>query len=184
MREALQIHRLEIISLYTFTILTQYFLFDYLHIVSKQQPVQIILSNAKARHEFELSEPMTAGILLVGSEARSIRENDVSITEAYCYINEGEIFVRGMRINPYKFAVSDHRHDPDRDKKLLLKKREIERLAAKLRGTNLTIVPIELLAAGGKFKLKIALARGKKKWDKRQAEKSKDAEKEIKTIIP
>lgn len=148
----------------------------------KPVPTRTILSNSRARYDFELSDHITAGIVLEGSEARSIRDGNVSIGEAYCFINNGEMFVRGMRIEPYEQAVIDHRHNPDRDKKLLLRVREIRRIADKMKGTGLTIVPTELIRAGRNFKLKIAMAKGKKKWDKRQDEKAKDAKKEMKEI--
>ena len=119
------------------------------------------------------------GLVLHGSEVRSIRDGNVSIAEAYCYVDGGELFVKGMRIEPLRNAAMGKEHLPDRDKKLLLKKREISRLDDKTHGTGLTIIPVELQLVGRNFKLKIALGRGKKKWDKRQSEKEKSARKEL-----
>ena len=127
---------------------------------------------------------LTCGLLLEGSEVRSLREGEASIAEGYCYVTSaGELFVRGLRIDPYKKATAGRQHDPDRDKKLLVTRREIDRLQGKMAGTGLTLVPVELLTVGKRFKLNIALAKGKKKWDKRAAEKDKSARKEINESI-
>jgi SsrA-binding protein len=138
-----------------------------------------VVDNRRARHDYELSEFTVCGIVLFGSEARSIRDGNVSIAEAYCLVSRGEMFVRGMRVEPLKHAAMGQEHNPDRDKKLLLNRREIDRLEAKTHGTGLTIVPVELVLVGRNFKLKVALGRGKKKWDKRQSEKEKSARREM-----
>jgi len=144
---------------------------------------KVVVDNRRARHEYELTEHVTCGIMLVGSEARSIRDGNVSIAEAYCFINNGELFVRGMRIEPYKMTALGKEHNPDRDKKLLLKKREIERFDGRMAGTGLTLIPLALLLTGGMFKLRIALAKGRKKYDKRQVEKNKAARREMREVV-
>lgn len=148
-----------------------------------EKQIITLSENRKARYDYELSDFISCGIVLQGSEARSIRDGKVSIVEAYCFISNNEMFIRGMRIEPLKNAAIGKEHNPDRDKKILMKKREIIRMDSKTHGTGLTIIPVELQQIGRFFKIKIALGRGKKKWDKRQDEKIKNAKKEIKDLV-
>lgn len=142
----------------------------------------IQIKNRKASYEFSFLEKFEAGMALKGSEIKSIREGKASVTEAYCFIDRGELFIKGMNISPYKES-SFNAHEPTRDRKLLLKKKEIEKLRAKTEEKGLTIVPVRVyLNSRGMAKLEIALAQGKKLFDKRDSIKKKDQDRELKRI--
>jgi SsrA-binding protein len=137
----------------------------------------VSIVNKKAKFEYEFLKTETCGIQLVGSEVKSIRGGKASISEGYCYFNNGELFVKGMNISDYGFGSS---HDTTRDRKLLLKRKELNNLENQL--TNgLTIIPYRLfLNDKGLIKMEIALARGKKLYDKRDSIKSRDIERDMK----
>lgn len=135
---------------------------------------QINIKNKKARFEYEFLEKFTAGLQLYGTEIKSIRAGKASIVEGYCYVHNGEVFIKNMYIAEYEQA-SYNNHEPRRDRKLLLNRNEIDKLIKKKKDVGLTIVPISLfLNAKGYAKLDIALAKGKKIHDKRQDLKTKD----------
>ena len=139
----------------------------------------IQIKNRKASYEFEFVEKVEAGIMLKGTEIKSLREGKASIQEAYCFFRKGELFVKGMNISPYSQA-SFESHEMTRDRKLLLKKRELEKFKSKSEEKGLTIVPIRLyITSRGLAKLEIALAKGKKIYDKRDSIKKKDQNREI-----
>ena len=133
--------------------------------------------NKKAKFEYEFIQVEIAGIKLLGSEVKAIRMGKASISEGYCYFNNGELFVKGMNISDYGYGSS---HDTTRDRKLLLKRKELNNLENQL--TNgLTIIPYRLfLNDKGLIKLEIALARGKKLYDKRNSIKSRDIDRDMK----
>jgi SsrA-binding protein len=134
----------------------------------------IEIRNKRASFEFEFIERFTAGMQLTGTEIKSIRNGKASIAEGYCTFDGSELFIYNMHISEYDKAgfVS---HDPLRKRKLLLKKRELEKLEKKIKDAGMTIVPLKLfIASSGYAKLDIALARGKKLFDKRQDLKAKD----------
>jgi SsrA-binding protein len=137
----------------------------------------INIVNKKAKFEYEFLQTETCGIQLVGSEVKSIRNGKASISEGYCYFNNGELFVKGMNISDYGFGSS---HDTTRDRKLLLKRKELNNLENQL--TNgLTIIPYRLfLNDKGLIKVEIVLAKGKKLYDKRDSIKSRDIERDMK----
>ena len=137
----------------------------------------VSIVNKKAKFEYEFLQTETCGIQLLGSEVKSIRGGKASISEGYCYFNNGELFVKGMNISDYGFGSS---HDTTRDRKLLLKRKELNNLENQL--TNgLTIVPYRLfLNDKGLIKMEIALAKGKKLHDKRDSIKSRDIERDMK----
>ena len=137
----------------------------------------INIVNKKAKFEYEFLQTETCGIQLLGSEVKSIRGGKASISEGYCYFNNGELFVKGMNISDYGFGSS---HDTTRDRKLLLKRKELNNLENQL--TNgLTIIPYRLfLNDKGLIKMEIALARGKKLYDKRNSIKSRDIDRDMK----
>ena len=142
----------------------------------------VVIRNKKARVEFEFQETVEAGLVLRGSEMKSIREGKVSLQEAYCYINRGEMYIKGMNISPYKESTYD-RLDPIRERKLLLHKRELQKYKEKSEEKGLTIVPTKLYINNRGFaKIEIALAKGKKLYDKRESLKKKDQKKEMKDI--
>ena len=147
----------------------------------KKSPVQI--KNKKASFEYFFVDVLTAGIVLTGTEIKSIRMGKASLVDSYCYIHNGEIWVKGMNVSPY-FYGSYSNHESKRERKLLLNKREIKKLdeASKLPGY--TIVPILLFIDDkGRAKLDIALARGKKVYDKRQTMKEKEDRREIERAV-
>lgn len=139
---------------------------------------KISVNNRKASFEYELLDEFDAGIVLFGSEVKSIRQGQVSISEAYCYINKGEVFVKNMHIPELKNAVAPH--EPLRERKLLLTKKEIAKIELKLKNKGLTLVPTFMYNKKGLIKLKIRLAKGKKLYDKRESIKQKDIERDLK----
>lgn len=137
-----------------------------------------MLRNRRATHEYEILETFEAGLELTGSEVKSLRAGGGSIAEAFARLQGGEVFLEGMTIPPYKDA-SYNNHDPNRRRRLLLKRREIDEIARGLERKGLTLVPLKLFFKGGWAKIDVALARGKKLHDKRRDEARKDAQREI-----
>lgn len=139
----------------------------------------IQIRNRKAGFEFEFLETFEAGIVLTGTEIKSIREGKASISEAYCFLSQEALWIKGMTISPYTNS-SFASHEPNRERKLLLKKKEVARIEVKIEEKGLTIVPLRLfINARGFAKLEIAVARGKKLYDKRDTIKKKDQEREL-----
>ncbi len=137
------------------------------------------IRNKKASFEFEFIDTYVAGLMLKGTEIKSIRESKVSLTEAFCMFLDGELYIRQMHISPYSMAAS-YNHEAVRDRKLLLNKKELEKLQTKSTEKGLAIIPVRIFINDrGKAKLEIALARGKKIHDKRQDLKEKDAKREL-----
>ena len=146
-------------------------------LLRKKSPVSI--RNKKASFEYYFVETFTAGIVLTGTEIKSIRMGKASLVDTYCYINNGEIWVKGMNISPY-FYGSYNNHEMKRERKVLLTKREIHRLQEATKQVGFTIVPILVfIDAKGRAKMDIALARGKKEFDKRQTLKEKEDRREM-----
>jgi SsrA-binding protein len=143
-----------------------------------------ITKNKKAYFEYNILEKNTAGIQLQGSEVKSIRAGKVSVSEAYCYILDGEIFIKGMHIAEYTEGGKHYNHKPLRDKKLLMKKKEIAKLDKSLGEKGLTIVPLEVIITDtGLIKLEIGLAKGKHLYDKRQSIKEKDIKRDMERTL-
>jgi SsrA-binding protein len=139
---------------------------------------KIEIKNKKAWYEYFLLEEFTAGMVLTGSEIKSIREGKASIAEAYCFLDKGELFIRNMHITEYHHGGYSN-HDPKRDRKLLLTRRELKKLTVKTVEKGLTIIPLLLfISEKGHAKVKISIARGKKFFDKRDSIKSKDIERD------
>ncbi len=137
------------------------------------------IKNKKASFEFEFIDTYFAGLMLKGTEIKSIREGKVSLTEAYCMFLDDELYIRQMHISPYSMAAS-YNHEAVRDRKLLLKKKELQKLQTKSQEKGLAIIPVRIFINDrGKAKMEIALARGKKIHDKRQDLKEKDAKREL-----
>ncbi len=140
---------------------------------------KVNIRNKKASFEFEFVDKYTAGIVLQGTEIKSIRENKASLQEAYCYFKKEELFIKGMHIAVYAEGTYTN-HEPTRERKLLLQKKELTKLFEKKQEKGLTIVPYRLFLNGkGLAKLEIALARGKKIHDKRNSIKEKDLKREL-----
>ena len=139
---------------------------------------KIDIRNKKASHDFEILERFTAGLVLTGSEIKSIRLGKASLADAYCKFKGDELFVK-MKIAEYEYGGA-YGHDPDRERKLLLRKNELRRLRKKVQEKGLTIIPLRLyINERGLAKLEIALARGKKKHDKREDIKRRDLKREM-----
>lgn len=136
------------------------------------------VDNRRARHEFHILESMEAGIALTGTEIKSIRQGGISLNEAYARVRDGELWLLGMHVPPYKQG-SFSNVDPNRPRKLLLHKEQIARLGGRAAEKGLTIVPLRMYFTRGKAKIEIGLAKGKKLWDKREAVTKRDVEREI-----
>ena len=146
-------------------------------LLRKKSPVQI--KNKKASFEYFFMETFTAGIVLTGTEIKSIRMGKASLVDTFCFINNGEIWVKGMNISPY-FYGSYNNHEAKLDRKLLLNKREIHKLQEATKQIGYTIVPtLVFIDKNGRAKMDIALAKGKKEFDKRQTLKEKEDRREM-----
>lgn len=143
--------------------------------------MELIAQNKKARHDYFLVETMEAGIVLKGSEIKSIRDKKANIQDAYIIIKEGEAFILNMHISKYEFS-SIFNHDETRTRKILLHKKQIAELSAQRKLQNMTIIPTKLYIKDGLAKLEIALAKGKKLHDKRHDLAKKDADMRLKKI--
>lgn len=144
----------------------------------KTDDIKRIASNRKASHEYHLTQKFEAGMVLQGTEVKSLREGGVNLVDSYVDIKNGEAWLRSLYIAPFEKGNRNN-HEPTRPRKLLLHRYEIEKLTRGLEEKGLTIVPLELYFDRGKAKCRIALARGKKLHDKRQDLHSKDAKREI-----
>jgi SsrA-binding protein len=140
---------------------------------------KIVAQNRKARHDYEILETYEAGIALRGTEVKSLRDGRANLKDAYAAVHEGELWLYGVHISPYSHGNIQN-HDPERDRKLLMHRREIRRLIGKTKETGLTLVPLQLYFNHGKVKIELALAKGKKQYDKREAIAKRDAEREMK----
>ena len=137
------------------------------------------IKNRKASYEFEFIDKYVAGIVLLGTEIKSIKEGKASLQEAHCYVHHNEVFIKGMHIAEFTEGAS-YNHVPLRERKLLLSKKEISKLQTKFEEKGLAIVPTRLFVnARGFAKLEIALAKGKKIYDKRESIKNKDVQREL-----
>jgi len=146
--------------------------------INSMDNVKIIATNRKARHDYFLLESFEAGIVLQGSEIKSIRAGQISLKEAYIRVDGEQAWLVNAHVAPYDPASREN-HDPLRDKKLLLHKKEIKKLWDEVRQKGTTIIPIKVYLSKGRAKVEIAVAKGKKKYDKRQDLKKRDAQREI-----
>ncbi|MFQ3214546.1 MAG: SsrA-binding protein [Marivirga sp.] len=145
----------------------------------KQFNNNISVKNRKARYEFEWLDTYQTGIVLLGTEIKSIRLNKVNLQESYCYISRGEVFVKGLHIGQYELG-NHYNHEEKRERKLLLKKQEILKIKKRMEEKGLTLIPTKLfLNSRGLAKVEIALAKGKNIHDKRDSIKDKDAKREL-----
>lgn len=136
------------------------------------------IENRKARYEYSVEETYEAGLVLRGTEVKSIRNGKVSLNEAFAYLKNGEIWVKNMYIKPYEHG-SYQNHDERRERKLLLKKREIREIEKSITKKGKTLVPLKLYFKKGYAKLLVGIASGKKKYDKRENIKEKDVKREL-----
>lgn len=140
--------------------------------------IKIIAQNKKAWHDYFVLEQIEAGIALVGTEVKSIRNGAVNLKDSFCSVKDGELFARGIHISPYEKGNIFNR-DPMRDRRLLVHKREIRRLYSTIKQDGLTLVPLKLYLKNSKIKLEIGLCKGKKLYDKREVEARRAADREI-----
>lgn len=139
---------------------------------------KIINTNRKAFHDFTIFEKYTAGIVLTGTEIKSIRKNAVNMKDSFAKIDKGEMYIYGLHISPYEQG-NRYNHEPERVRKLLLTKKEILKIDMKIKKDGYTVVPLELFLQNGFAKLEIALAKGKKLYDKREAIAKKTQQRDI-----
>ncbi len=150
-----------------------------MRILSKEKGKnRVVANNRKARHEYFIEDIYEAGIVLSGTEVKSIRQGKVSIKEAFCTIVDGEMFIQGMHISPYDHG-NIYNLDPVRTRKLLLHKAQINKLFGQVTTAGYTIVPLSVNIREGLVKIDIALAKGKKLYDKRETQAKKDAQRRI-----
>jgi SsrA-binding protein len=139
---------------------------------------QVVATNRKARHNYSILETFEAGVALMGTEVKALREGQASLADAFATLDDGEIWLRNLHIPEYQ-AGSWTNHAPRRNRKLLLHRSEIDNLIGKIRDGNLTLVPLSLYFTDGKVKVELALARGKQTHDKRQDMARRDADREV-----
>ena len=145
---------------------------------SRSSNNRVVATNRKARHNYSILDTYEAGIQLVGTEVKSLRDGQASLADAFATVDDGEIWLRNLHIPEYHHG-SWTNHPPRRNRKLLLHRNEIDNLVGKIRDGNLTLVPLSLYFTGGKVKVELALARGKQAHDKRQDMARRDAEREV-----
>jgi SsrA-binding protein len=146
--------------------------------VPREQGVKVIARNRRARHEYHIEDTVEAGLVLTGTEVKSLRAGRASLTEAFAQISGDELWLHGLHIPEYAQGTWTN-HDPRRTRKLLLHRKEIDRLASQVAERGFTIVPLSLYFSGGKAKVELALARGKRTYDKRHDLARRDAAREV-----
>jgi SsrA-binding protein len=140
--------------------------------------IKVLVRNRKARHDYHIDEDFEAGMVLMGSEVKSLRDSRASITDAYGVVKNGEVFLENAQIEPYPQANAFN-HEPFRTRKLLMNKLEIRRLRGKLEEKGYTLIPLEIYVKNGRIKVQLGLAKGKKQWDKREATRERDVRREM-----
>lgn len=140
---------------------------------------KLIASNRRARHDYAILESIEAGIVLTGSEVKALREGHAQIGDAFARILRGQVWIDGMHIPPYQYGHGVGAHDPNRERKLLMHRREIDRLAHQIAVEHLALVPLSMYFKDGRVKVELGLARGRKKADKRQVLAERDSKLEI-----
>lgn len=137
------------------------------------------IENRRAKFDYQFLEKLIAGMVLTGTEIKSIREGKAALVDSYCYFRNNELYIKNMHISEYSEGTH-YNHEPNRERKLLLNKLELSKLQKKMKDQGLTIVPVRLfISESGYAKLEIALAKGKKEFDKREAIKERDVKKEL-----
>lgn len=147
----------------------------------KATKTKLICQNRKARFNFEVEDAFEAGIALVGSEVKALREGKANLSDAYAKFQDEELFLVDAHISPYRYANREN-HDPLRERKLLLHRRELKKLRGKVVERGYSLIPLKMYFKNGKVKIELALARGKKVYDKREAIKKKDLRREMERL--
>jgi SsrA-binding protein len=149
----------------------------------KGDGTKLIASNRRARRDYDVLETVEAGLVLSGSEVKSLRDGQVQLADAYARSRDGELWLEGVHIAPYQFAVGVGSHEPDRSRKLLMHRAEIERFDARMAQDRLALVPLRMYFKDGRAKVELALARGRRRSDKRQVLAERDADMEIRRAM-
>ena len=144
--------------------------------------VKVVASNRKARHDYEIVDTFEAGLVLHGSEVKSLRDGKATIKDSFAHVKDGEVFLVGLYIGPHGFS-RDGGHAPERTRKLLLHRREIDRIAGKLAERGLTLIPLQIYFKNGKAKMELGLGRGKRSVDKRHSLKEKEQKREMERAV-
>lgn len=150
--------------------------------MARERGRKIIVSNRRARHDYAILDTYEAGLVLRGTEVKSLREGRASLADAFATVDDGEVWLRNVHIPEYTQGTWTN-HEPRRHRKLLLHGKEIERLVGKTKESGLSLVPLSMYFSDGKAKVELALARGKKLHDKRQAIAKRDAQREIERAV-
>jgi SsrA-binding protein len=140
--------------------------------------IKVVATNRKARRNYTIVETIEAGIALVGSEVKAMREGKLDLKDSYAHVANGEVFLSGCYIGPYEFA-RDGGHDPERQRKLLMHRREIDRVSGQLAEKGLTLVPLQVYFKDGRAKVELGVGKGRSTVDKRQALKEREHDREI-----
>jgi len=148
----------------------------------KEQGRKAIATNRKARHDYSIVDTYECGVVLMGTEVKSLRAGRASLVDAFATVDDGEVWLRGLHITEYEMGTWTN-HEPRRNRKLLLHKAEILKLIGKTKESGLSLVPLSMYFKDGKVKVELALAKGKKSWDKRQTLAKRDAERETTRAI-
>jgi SsrA-binding protein len=143
--------------------------------------VKVIMVNRRARHEFHVLETLEVGIVLKGTEVKSIRAGKVNLQDSYATVDNGELFLHNMHVNPFEMG-NIFNHDPIRVRKLLARRREIFKLAQKTNEKGLTLVPLQLYFLGRHLKVELGICKGKKLYDKRESLKSRDVQRDLERL--
>lgn len=142
-----------------------------------------IANNRKAFYEYNILEEFDAGIVLLGSEVKSIRMNNVTLSDSFIYIKDGEVWIKNLRVARYAQSHRLEVHDENRDKKLLLTKKQIEKIGKSLHDTGITCIPLSIFVKNNKIKIKIGVAKGKKLYDKRASIKERDIKRDLQRLV-
>ena len=148
----------------------------------KKPNIKVVCQNKKARYDYQILEVIEAGMVLLGTEVKSLRQGRAHLKDSYARVKDGELFLMQSHISPYSHAFYDN-HDPDRVRKLLVHKREIKRLQGKTQEKGLTLVPLKIYFKDGKAKVELGLARGKRTYDKWETLKRKSEQRELERAI-
>ena len=148
----------------------------------KKPNIKIVCQNKKARYNYEILEVIEAGMVLLGTEVKSLREGRANLKDSYARVKDGELFLMQSHISPYSHAYY-YNHEPDRVRKLLVHKREIKRLQGKTQEKGLTLVPLRIYFKDGKAKVELGLGRGKRMYDKRETLKRKTEQRDLERAI-
>lgn len=140
---------------------------------------RVVATNRRARHDYEILETLECGLVLTGSEVKSLREGTAQIGDGYVRVEDDELWLFGTHIPPWSYAVGFGSHDPDRNRKLLVHRHQLERFRGQIATQPLTIVPLKLYFKEGRAKIEVGLARGRKQHDRRQALAKRDADREM-----